>query len=436
MKIKKIEIKNFKAISEQEISFDGCSAIITGANDSGKSSLLRGLIDRFRGEIPKQIVKEGEEKGFNIVEFTDGNRVEWKFTEKTETFTYITKEGIKMTQGVLKGIGEKYFGIKFDIDKFLQSGPKEQTKMFQKLVGLDFEEIDNRYKEAYDKRTLANSRLRDLREIIKPEEVQKPNIEVLEKELQEIKNRNSDLKKKWLIENKKNYNDTDLFNKEQQQKAIKIDNLDIVYNNIARLLDGDFRSVLYECFDFNKANQIIENLPKPKPFKDLKNLPEPEYESEIMISEGIKKANEEMRLYDSYKNLLGQYEGFIEQRKQAKQNAEICDKAVKDIENEKRKMITGAKLPKEFDVNSDGITYKGFALTDNQISSSGKYIAALKLGSMVLGSLKTMHFDASFLDKNSLQEIQVWAEKNELQLLIERPDFEAGEIKYEIINNK
>lgn len=45
-----------------------------------------------------------------------------------------------------------------------------------------------------------------------------------------------------------------------------------------------------------------------------------------------------------------------------------------------------------------------------------------------------MHFDASFLDKNSLREIEFWALNNDLQLLIERPDYDAGEIKYEILS--
>ena len=51
---------------------------------------------------------------------------------------------------------------------------------------------------------------------------------------------------------------------------------------------------------------------------------------------------------------------------------------------------------------------------------------------MVLGDIKTLHFDASFLDKNSLTEVEEWANKNNYQLLIERPDFDGGEIRYEI----
>src|SRR6056297_2374760 len=152
MKIKKIEVKNFKAVAEQTANFDGHSAIITGGNDKGKSSLLKGIIDRFRGEKPQIILKEGEGKGYNIMELTDGSRIEWKFTEKGEQFAYITKEGIKQTTGVLKAIGEKYFGIRFDIDEFLNSQPKQQVKMLQKLVGLDFEEIDGRYNKAFEYR--------------------------------------------------------------------------------------------------------------------------------------------------------------------------------------------------------------------------------------------------------------------------------------------
>ena len=65
MKIKSIEVVNFKAIQHQEINLNGYSAIVTGANNKGKSSLLRGLIDRFHGEKPNVIVKNGEEKGSN-----------------------------------------------------------------------------------------------------------------------------------------------------------------------------------------------------------------------------------------------------------------------------------------------------------------------------------------------------------------------------------
>ena len=99
-------------------------------------------------------------------------------------------------------------------------------------------------------------------------------------------------------------------------------------------------------------------------------------------------------------------------------------------------MLKKAKVPSEFQFTDDGILYNNMPLTNQQLSSSAKYIAALKLSMLCIGELRTMHFDASFLDKNSLAEIQEWADNNDLQLLIKRPDWEASDkIKYEIISN-
>jgi len=59
----------------------------------------------------------------------------------------------------------------------------------------------------------------------------------------------------------------------------------------------------------------------------------------------------------------------------------------------------------------------------------------LKLAALNIGEVKTLHFDASYLDKNSLKEIENWAKDNDLQLLIERPDYDGGEIEYHIIDD-
>lgn len=90
-------------------------------------------------------------------------------------------------------------------------------------------------------------------------------------------------------------------------------------------------------------------------------------------------------------------------------------------------------MPDGFGFSDDGITYNGFPFNRDSLSSSGIYIGALKLAAKQLGEVKTLYFDASFLDKNSLQEIEKWANEQDLQLLIERPDFEGGEIEYQIV---
>ena len=48
--------------------------------------------------------------GSQIIEFNDGNIIEWKVTAKTETFTLITKEGLKVNS--IKQIKDFYFKMK------------------------------------------------------------------------------------------------------------------------------------------------------------------------------------------------------------------------------------------------------------------------------------------------------------------------------------
>lgn len=398
MKIKKIEVQNFKAVANQELSLNGCSAIITAANDSGKTSILRGLVDRLRSEKPEVIVKEGEDKGFNLIELTDGSKVEWKFTEKSESFAWITKDGVKQTTGVISAIGEKYFGKKFDIDSFLNSGPKAQVKELQQLVGLDFEEIDQRYKEAYDERAEANRELKRIssQKVEEPEVVKEPDIDSIKKELAEVREKNSKV--------------IEAENKRTRLKS-KLE-------DIQRVVDEtDFE----DCFDYEKASKKIASIEVPEKI------------DESDIEERLEEAQEQLRKFDAFERDQEAYDKWISEGKEARKKAEEADKKVKEIEAEKKEMIASADMPKGFEITEDGILYEGFPLDENQISTSGKYIAALKLGSMVLGEVKTLHFDASSLDNNSLYKVRDWAEKRDLQLLIERPDFDGGEIKYEII---
>jgi len=433
MKIKKIEVNNLKAISSQSADFNGCSAIISAGNDKGKSTLLKGLIDRFRGEKPEIIVREGQEKGNSLMELTDGSKIEWRFTEKSESFSYTTPEGIKMTTGVLKAISLKYFGVKFDIDKFLNSSPSQQNKSLGLLVGVDFTEIDSRYKLAYDLRTEAK---RDLDTIIfnavdEPEKMIEPDVSLFKEQLAAIQQNNDKLKTNWKVNEDKRMDSVNQFNNEQ----IELENQRNLSKNKLEILTSFNDTIFKDFIDFEGASKAFNEIPENRPRKNYTELPEPEYESTNEIQAKIDNANIEIGRFESYGDNLKSYELWIKKGKEARTYHETCNANVKKIEQEKKDLISKAKIPKEFQFTNEGVLYKNLPLSSNQLSSSAKYIAALKLGAMALGKLKTMHFDASFLDKNSLEEIQKWAEKNDLQLLIERPDFDAGEIKYEIIDN-
>ena len=306
-KIHKIKISNFKSIVDFEADFQGCTAIVTGANNSGKSSLLRGITDRIRFVRPDVMVRNGEKEGMGEMILTTGEKFVWEFNAiGKDKLTLITTEGLK--HSVTTEIGKKFFPSLFDIDKFLQSAPKSQVKQLQTIVGLDFTEIDARYDKAY------------------------------------------------------------ITEMPDQTELDKID---------AQIV---------------KVSEINASAQKYKEYIDLKTSTE-----------------------------------------EAKHIAHRANEAVVAIEAERKQMIESVNMPEGITFGTDGILVDGLPLDKNQISTSKLYCAALRIASMNLGEVKTLYFDASFLDRNTLSEIEAWANGHDLQLLIERPDFEAGELRYEII---
>lgn len=433
MKIKSIEVVNYKAVQNQEINLEGHSAIITGGNNKGKSSLLSGLINRFQGEKPEVVVKRGETKGSNKMELTDGSKIHWGFTEKSEKLSFTTSEDIKMTSGVISAIGNKYFGIKFDIDKFIRSTKKEALKMVQNLLGIDLSAIDEKYSKKYAERTDANRELKRISGLDKkkPEEIKEPNIQEIKNRKEDLIKENTTLKENWAKENEAHQKEAVEFNLKQDQK----NNTIVFLSNSIEELSKFKGSQIDSLIDFDAIEKLLKDTPEAEEHKEVSTLIEPKYNDFSEIDKELEKAYEDKSKFESYEKDLKEYNDWVKEGRLAREKSEKLSKELDEISEEKLKLVKEANLPEEFEMTDEGLLYNGFPIDNNQISSSSKYICALKLGSLGLGKLRTMHFDCSFLDKNSLNEIMKWAESQDLQLLIEKPDFEAGEIQYNILNN-
>lgn len=405
-KVKKITVSNLKAVSALTADFNGCTAIITGGNNKGKSSFLKSLPERLRGNKPAIILKEGEKEGFAEYELTTGEKFIWNFDGKKEKLAFISERNIK--SAITKDLSTYYFPPVFDVDEFLNSTPKKQKETLQKLTGIDFSEIDLMYKAAYEERTWANKRLAEekakLIQVEPDAAIEITPTDELEKELAGIDAHNKSFALKADLLQQKSLsvkeNEAEILDLKERIKAIEKKNS--VLNS--ELLELDVWMDEEENKPKNNAADLKEQIEKIK--------------ADNKIVEQNKKAIEQKKLYD--KLVL---------------DADTCDKEVKRIEQEKLDVIKNASMPDGFGFDEEGITYNGFAFSKEQLSSSGLYIAALKLAAIGLGEVKTLHFDASFLDKKSLLEIEKWANENDLQLLIEKPDFEGGEIEYQIIAN-
>lgn len=404
-KVKKITVSNLKAISALSANFDGCTAIITGGNNKGKSSFLKSLPDRLRSIKPEVILKTGESEGFAEWELTSGEKFVWEFDKKKEKLSFFSEKNIK--QSVTKELSKVYFPATFDVDEFLNSAPAKQKKVLQDLTGIDFTEIDRIYKAAYEDRAFINKRVEEEKaRLIKidpdaPKEV--ISTDLIEKELAGIDAHNQTRKNKFDLVNQKTSqvkeNENEILSLRERIKTIEKKNslLNMELLEIDVWLDDEENQ--------EKKNKVELEVKITK------------IKEENKIVEQNKRAVEQKALYD----------------KLALQ-AEEANVSVKKIEAEKLDVIKNASMPEGFGFSENGITYNGFDFTKEQLSSSGIYIAALKLAAIGLGEVRTLHFDASFLDKNSLSDIEKWANDNNLQLLIEKPDFEGGEIEYQLLS--
>lgn len=438
-KISRISITNFKSISDLEMDFSGCSAIITGANNSGKTSFLKGIVDRIRFIRPDIMVKKGEKEGKGELVLDTGEKFVWEFDiDKKDKLTYITDQGRK---SVTKEFGSAFFPEVFDIDKFLQSSPKQQVAQLQKIIGIDFSDVDKRYTEAYNIRTQRNREAEIYH--AKLEKMMKVD-KVLPVDLTKLKQQKEDAREKLnalYLENKAK-NEAKRKAWEDEKKSIDVDCG--AHNDLQKTIRGGYQ----ECVDaldmlkshgFTGGDDFIESMKaRVKPDKVAIYPKEPTYIEEMPDRSELNKIDEALLKASETNAEAQKYQEYIEYKAETEAARDAADEAhgiVVNIEMERQRMVNTAKFPEGITIGIDGILVDGLPLDKNQISTSKLYCSALRIASMHIGEVRSLYFDASFLDKKTLGEIQTWANENDLQLLIERPDYDAGEIKYELIED-
>lgn len=440
-KVKRITVSNFKAIEHQNIDLNGCSAIVVAANDKGKSSLLKGLFDRMAGTKAAKVVRDGQTDGTYEMELTTGEKLLWQFSEGEKGFkeklTYITEKDIKTS--LTTELRNKFAPATFDVDEFLAATPAAQRKTLQDLAGLDFTIIDAKYDTAYKERTAANTRAADAKTLfesqVAPAKVEKIDTAALSNEKEKIR---TELNNQYLANKKKNddarvvwnngvdkfHNDVQKWNEDGQAK-----------NDLIQTCTELMDALYVKGYAGKEVEQFIDSLPVGLPHTFTKPG-EPTYIQELPdnkpmvdIEEKITSAIEQNKNADLYTSWLSLQSKVVDSKNLALE----ADKKVQAITRERLDLIKTANMPEGFAFTDDSITYNGLAFTREQLSSSGIYIASLKLGSMKIGEIRTLHFDASFLDNKSLSDIEAWAATQDLQLLVEQPDRAGGEITYELL---
>jgi|ERR1700722_1986282 len=159
-----LSVSNFLKIKLVELRFDEQDpsgfVIVSGANGSGKSSLLQSVMTPFTGEKPEKMLRAGEKEGHVIAE-TEDFVVKVSLTEASQYLTVRGKVGDKTTAALSKPrelLNAMFKGF-MDPQEFAdRMTEEERQKYLLKIcpVPLDLVRNAQAVKTTFDERTLKN----------------------------------------------------------------------------------------------------------------------------------------------------------------------------------------------------------------------------------------------------------------------------------------
>lgn len=419
MKIKKIAVQNIKAIDYKSIDFKWCTAIIMGWNNQWKTTLLRSLYDRIVSKWMSWALRQGEWLGYSMYEFTDGSSLKREINAKgTEKFIYIDTDWIEKKSWVIKEVAEKIFWKWFDIDNFLSLPPRDQSKELERVLGIDITDLKNKYSIAYEQRADVKKNLTQYKQYTTKKDVwEYVDVTAKRLELEEIQKANEEVNQYNAVSEKSKYD-----------IEAQVDKYSTQYDS----LFAEEKKLLERLEEIKKEKEIIEKGTSECQEKYEILLAMKPKETQPIDMSILEEASEINRKISEDQEYNDKCDKRNEIAKQVNELEKLCESLLKEMDDELKK----SPLPEWFVFTQDWLHYNGFPLDKKSLSTSALYIASLKLASLAGGELNTQFFDASYLDKESIESVLKRAKENgDLQLLIERPLYEWGEIQYEIIDD-
>jgi len=403
MRVKKFTIENYKACrGKKEFTPDGASFFLLGGNGQGKTSAGHALIDLLTKNLPSQPITEGENAGFIEFEFDTGAKVLGRFVDgKKPQIEFITPEGY--TVGSPKELFAKLTGdgMDFSIDDMLRMQPKILREKLEKIAGLDLTELDQKESALVETRKETKIKLRD-----QLGRLQEFDESLLYADVKSAKELSDNLNE--LVNACHAYED--------QERIVGIAHASVTNIEIQiEKLKSELKKAKTKAAGEDASLKLLHQ-PTDEEIATIKSELQTVEETNKKIAEAVRLNDEKQAYYVLEQKVAG------------------LEEQVKAVRAEKETVIQSSPLPAEgLTFNEDGVLLiDGLPFEDNQIAHSRKVIAGIQIATSMLGDVKYLHFDGSSLDKENADMVLEYAEANGLQLCIERPLWEGGELKFEV----
>jgi len=385
MKIVSLEAENVKCLKAIEIKPDGNLVVIGGDNGNGKSSILDSIEYALAGgkHIPEKPIREGQEKARIVLDLGDLQVIR-TFTKNGTNLVVKSKEGATFPSP--QDMLNKILGnLSFDPLEFVRMDNRQRIETLKKLVGIDFTELNNRYKAAFDKRTDTNRRGKELKAQYDslPFHKDVPDKEVsvseLSKQLTNALSANQKLNE---------------VNRSFDNNKSKIDNINKQINQLM-----EERSKIEKYIDVEK-----------KQLEKLKIIDTVEIQEKISSSEDI---NNKIRENIKKRSLNVELEKLRDE-------SQSLSGELESITKNKNEMMEKAKFPiKGLSFDDNNVIFNNIPF--DQASQGEKIKISTAMGLVLNPTLKILLIrDGSLLDAKNLEIVAKMAEKMDSQIWIER----------------
>jgi DNA repair exonuclease SbcCD ATPase subunit len=178
MRVISYEVHNVMKVSDLQLNMDGRHLVLFGgSNGQGKTSALTALLMALCGkrgfDFPEVALKDGESSGWVKVNLSGdedlhddvGFMVELSYRRKRsgqvmESFRILDSTGDEAAEP--REMLKRLYDLKaFDPLSFEASKPKEREQLIRKILGLDFEALDEKRAELFTERTGVNRRVKE-----------------------------------------------------------------------------------------------------------------------------------------------------------------------------------------------------------------------------------------------------------------------------------
>lgn len=431
MKIVKLEAENVKRLRAVSIEPDGSVVVVRGNNGQGKSSVLDSIAYALGGKSlqPAKVIRDGEKEAIVRVEL-DGLTIERKWTSNDRSVLEVrAADGSKVSspQTMLDSLVGR---LSFDPLAYLSMPPAKQLEALQKVVGLDFRELDEQRKRAYDERTEVNRKVSHTKIQLEPlrdfSDTEPVSLAELSDQVAALSSRRADeqaaaKKLKALVDDRRaaahrvKAQETRLENLRRQleQESAHLQELMLEAERLERTDTSELQAV---------ADHELETI------EELETVKAKIKDAEL-INERARKVAERRRL----EKVLSDHEG----------ESFALTKQIEKIDAIKLSKIEAARFPVPgLSFGEVGVLYNGQPF--EQASQAEKLRVSLGMGLALNPTLKVLLIrDASLLDEKSLQLVaaqaaeagaQVWLEvvgKNGIGIVIEDGEVEAVHLEEE-----